>query len=161
MKHKVPRILLPWVFFLVQQPHPKTKYLVQHTSNGHQAAPSFAEAIKVEKLDSHNYKANLHAAFSIGAEEVESVVLEEIVEIKTTLNFWRSRGQPRLERRYSEAPRHPEQLLRRLANKRRLLYGLPLFVSRRLHGKRKSRHRLPCSLFRSTKPLDAWGVGWS
>ncbi|KID79704.1 uncharacterized protein G6M90_00g016890 [Metarhizium brunneum] len=49
--------------------------------------PSFADAIKVEKLDSHSYKANLHAAFRIGAEEVESVVLEEIVEIKTTPNF--------------------------------------------------------------------------
>ncbi|KAG8414566.1 hypothetical protein J3459_014261 [Metarhizium acridum] len=29
--------------------------------------PSFADAIKVDKLDSHNYKANLNAAFSIGA----------------------------------------------------------------------------------------------
>ncbi|EFY94857.1 hypothetical protein X797_010652 [Metarhizium robertsii] len=49
--------------------------------------PSFADAIKVKKLDSHNCKANLHAAFSIGAEEVESVVLEEIVEIKTPSTF--------------------------------------------------------------------------
>ncbi|KAK8932735.1 hypothetical protein VCV18_001275 [Metarhizium anisopliae] len=87
MKHKVPRILLIRFSSLSNSLTLKQIPCSTHEQWPPRRALCFVHTIKVEKLDSHNYKANLHAAFSIGPEEVESIVLEESVKIKTTLNF--------------------------------------------------------------------------